>query len=560
MRKTLQALALAAGTLAAAGCGDKFITETPVDFVAPENFYQSQTDALASVNAAYATFINQPLGSASYVGRNMFMLVEYPTDVLTSRLSATNERSLIGNFNPQFSSSHPYIETTFQTAYAGINRANTTIARVPAVPMDAARKAQIIGEAKFLRALHYYWLAGLFGGVPLKLTETAGITETPPPRATAAETWAQIEKDLTEAAAALPVSWPSTDFGRATKGAALTLLGKAYLQAAATLPTQAGDYAKAADAFRQVQTLGIYSLDNSYGSLFDGSNERSSEIIWSIQNIRVAGAGGYMSQWDAPVTSPAIFQPGAQNQYQAERPFYDSYDTTDVRKSGTWLTSFVNAGKTIPWKWNDAATVTAANYGSTGPVPRKFLDLGATAAGAEAPDFVVLRYADVLLGLAEAINGGGAPTAEAYTAVNAVRKRAHPNNAVAPAGATAAQIAAVNAFNAQALAKQTLVAGLAPTAFRDSVFAERRFEFAVEMQGVFDNRRNWEWSKARIEANMANRLTLNKSPNTSATEKATNPVSDKWKLYPIPLHACELNKTLTQNPGWEEGVCKAPVS
>jgi len=545
MRKTLTTLALAAGALAAAGCGDKFITEVPVDFVAPENFYQTQTDALASVNAAYATFINQPLGTASYVGRNLFMLVEYPSDALTSRLSATNERSLIGNYNPQFSSSHPYIESVYQSAYAGINRANTTIARVPAIAMDPTRRAQIVGEAKFLRALHYYWLAGLFGGVPIKLTETAGISEVPPARATAVETWAQIEKDLTEAAAVLPVSWGSSDYGRATKGAALTLLGKAYLQAAATLPTQSGDYAKAADAFRQVMTLGAgYKLDANYGSLFDGTNEKSSEIIFAIQNIRVAGAGGYMSQWDAPVTAPAIYQPGAQNQYQAERPFYDSYDTTDVRKAGTWLTSFTNNGKTVTWKWNDAATVTSANYGSTGPVPRKFLDLGATAAGAEEPDFVVLRYADVLLGLAEAIDGSGGPTAEAYTAVNQVRARAHPTAGLS------------TALAAQALAKQTLVPGLSQAAFKDSVFAERRFEFAVEMQGVFDNRRDWDWSKARNLANMANRTTLNKSPNTSATEKATNPIDDKWKLYPIPQHACELNHALTQNPGWDDGICR----
>jgi starch-binding outer membrane protein, SusD/RagB family len=556
MRKTLSTLALAAGALAAAGCGDKFITEVPVDFVAPENFYQTQTDAIASVNAAYATFINQPLGTASYIGRNTFMLVEYPTEVLTSRLSATNERSLIGNFNPQFGSGHPYIQSTYEAAYAGINRANTTIARVPAISMDATRKAQIIGEAKFLRGLHYYWLAGLFGGVPLKLTETTNITDAPPGRATAAETWAQVEKDFTDAAAALPVSWGANDFGRATKGAALAMLGKAYMQAAATVPELAGDYAKAADAFRQVQALGVYSLDPKYGTLFDGSNEKSSEIIFAIQNIRVVGAGGYMSQWNAPVTSPALYQPGAQNQYQAERPFYDSYDTTDVRKAGTWLTSFVNNGKTVTWKWNDASTVTSANYGSTGPVPRKYLDLGASDNGAEAPDFIITRYADVLLGLAESVG----PTAEGYLAVNAVRKRAHPDTAVAPVGATAAQIAAVAAFNTQARAKQVLAPGLSAAAFRDSVFQERRWELAVEMHGVFDSRRNWTWSTALVTANMARRTTLNASPNTSGTEKATNPITDKWKLYPIPQHACELNRALTQNPGWDDGVCRVAGS
>ena len=103
------------------------------------------------------------------------MLIEYPTEVSTSRLSAANERSMIGDYHPQFSSSHTYLPTVWQAAYFGINRANAVIGRVPAINMDPTRRDQIVGEAKFLRALHYYFLAGLFGGVPLKLTETTSI-------------------------------------------------------------------------------------------------------------------------------------------------------------------------------------------------------------------------------------------------------------------------------------------------------------------------------------------------------------------------------------------------
>src|SRR5687768_7773438 len=147
-------------------CDDDYLTETPIDFVGPENFYRNEGDALAAVNAAYATFINlqNPLGSSDYLGRNFWMVVEYQTEVTTSRLSATNERSLVDNYHTQFTSSHNYLLGIWRAAYAGINRANSAIARVPEVDMDAARRNQLVGEAKFLRALHYYNLAGLVGG------------------------------------------------------------------------------------------------------------------------------------------------------------------------------------------------------------------------------------------------------------------------------------------------------------------------------------------------------------------------------------------------------------
>jgi hypothetical protein len=90
---------------------------------------------------------------------------------------------------------------------------------------------------------------------------------------------------------------------------------------------------------------------------------------------------------------------------------------------------------------------------------------------------------------------------------------------------------------------------------------ERRYELVLEGHGIFDSRRNWTWAKARVEANMAVISTMNKSPFTSSVEKNDGrPISDKWKLYPIPLVACELNPALTQNPGWEDGICAPPGS
>jgi hypothetical protein len=540
MKNRIRASLLIAA-LATGACQD--LTEVPSDFVAPENFYKNQDDAIAAVNSAYATFITlqSPLSSDFYLGRNFWMLVEYPTEYATSRLSAANERSLIGTFHAQFNSTHAYLEGYWKAAYAGINRANAVIDRVPDIEnMDATRRDQAVGEAKFLRALHYYWLAGMFGGVPLKLEETTTISGEGLPRATVEETYAQIEKDLTEAAAALPPTWSAGNFGRATRGAALTLLGKAHLQSAAQHGITA-NYAKAVTTLQQVLGLG-YSLVSGpqYRTLFDGTNERASEIIFSLQNVRVDGSGGQMTEWFSPITSPTVTGAGQQNQFQAERPFYDSYAATDIRKDATWLTSFVNAGRTITWAWTSGIQ-TAANYGSTGPSVRKYIDWAAPDDGSEEPDYVILRYADVLLSLAEAINATAGPTAEAIGYVNLVRQRA-----------------GIGALP---------TTGFTQATFKDAIMLERKYEFAMELHGVFDMRRHWDWAKARVEAHMrlarpvsAGGTNINASPFTSSVEKCSvtpssvcfTPIADKWKLYPIPADAILLNPALAgaQNPGW----------
>src|ERR671929_1808118 len=114
-----------AGALALAmlaGCNDNaFLTEQPYDFVGPVNFYRNQADALAAVNSVYATFINAT--GDDYYGRNFPMLVEYPTEMVTSgRLGGTNERSLPDNY--ALKPDHAYLLSVWSSAYQAIDRAN----------------------------------------------------------------------------------------------------------------------------------------------------------------------------------------------------------------------------------------------------------------------------------------------------------------------------------------------------------------------------------------------------------------------------------------------------
>ncbi len=152
----------------------------------------------------------------------------------------------------------------------------------------------------------------------------------------------------------------------------------------------------------------------------------------------------------------------------------------------------------------------------------KFLDRQSVAAGNDEPNYIILRYGDNLLMEAEVINEISGPTGEAYNAINAVRNRA-----------------AIGA----------LLPGLSQAAFRDSVFAQRRLELAMEgPNGYFDSQRNWAWSKARIEANMA--FADGIRFRSSRYPKARTVLADRFKLMPIPQRARDLNPLLTQNPGW----------
>jgi hypothetical protein len=516
--KTLVALAVVAAGVA---CNDKkFLTEQPFDFIGPTNFYHNSGDALAAINGVYADFINST--NDNYYGRNFVMVVEHTTEMWTSRLAATNERMQPDVY--AIPVNHAYIQTIWASAYDAINRANSVLDNVPTIEMDAALRDRILAEAKFLRATHYFNLVRMFGGVPLKLHETKGLDSLAIGRNTAQEVYAQIETDLKEAIAVLPSAktYTGADIGRASKGAAKTLLAKVYLQRAGTGVGTAADWASALAMAKQVQTDGDYSLVAEYKSLFDfigGTvQERNSEVIFEIQNIRASGLGGRISSHVAANATAPFLGASTNGSFQAESIWFASFRADDKRRDGTFVLSWNRNGTIVTWTPPGSATST---YASEDPFPRKFLDIQMTGTSAEEPNYIILRYAEVLLMIAEAANEASAgPTADAYAAINAVRTRAGIPN---------------------------LTPGLSQSLFRDSVFNERRWELSLEgPNGYFDSQRNWTWAKARIEASMAKaRSNSSKFPKTNG-----GPIPDKYKLMPIPQRARDLNPKLEQNTGW----------
>src|SRR3954467_410174 len=178
------------------------------------NFWKTQGDALAGINATY-----NGLQQRGTYARWLGFAYDIRSDEGLSTSGWTELRQWNGfilgdsNFEPS--------REIWQHTYWTIARANQVIANVPNITMDVALRDRIVGEAKFIRALMYFNLVTLFGNVPL-ITAPPAPTDRPP-NATPAETYAQIEKDLTEAAAVLPLPgvYTGADIGRATKGAAL---------------------------------------------------------------------------------------------------------------------------------------------------------------------------------------------------------------------------------------------------------------------------------------------------------------------------------------------------
>src|SRR5947199_5686790 len=162
MTKRPKILATLGALAVLVACNDKqFLTERPFDFIGPTNFYQSSGDALAAINGVYADFINST--GDNYYGRNFVMLVEHTTEMWTSRLSATNERSQPDVYAIPLT--HAYVQSVWSSAFDAINRANSVLDHVPSIDMDTTLRSRIVGEAKFLRGLHYFNLVRMFGGV-----------------------------------------------------------------------------------------------------------------------------------------------------------------------------------------------------------------------------------------------------------------------------------------------------------------------------------------------------------------------------------------------------------
>jgi hypothetical protein len=198
-----------------AGCD--FLQREPLTSITPNNFFTSGDDAESTITAVYDAL----QGGGAY-GQDLLTMGEMPSDNCTS---ASNDVSALENIS--WTPTTSQVGNVFRQAYLGINRANIVLKYVPTITMDTARRSQIQGEARFVRALCYFNLVRAYGAVPLRLapTETASPSELNLPRTAPEQVYAQIVADLQTAA----VQMATTNANRATKKSANALLARVQL-------------------------------------------------------------------------------------------------------------------------------------------------------------------------------------------------------------------------------------------------------------------------------------------------------------------------------------------
>lgn len=493
--------ALLAGAVAlalpAAGCHDA-LAPKPNDVLAPENFYKSSADAVAATNAVY-----------QQTRARYFLGFWYASDMASDEVIASPTFGSDGHraSNYGFDANEWWIAGIWGDAYTNIDRANAVIGRVPAISMDTTLRARLVGEARFQRALAYFDLVRYFGDVPLVTTEVTSLSGLTVPRTPAAEVYATIISDLQAAAAVLPASYSSSDIGRATSGAALSLLAKVYL-------TQK-DWSNAAKTAGQVMTGGTYALLPNFTDVFRiATAQTNKENIFSLNYAPTLdpGNGSVVTLFTLPVGFPGgdaygLIQvlPSAAQQYAAN----------DARGLGA---TFATSPYVIPQGSLQGDTVTWAVPGGAAIIkyfdPTDAQNTHTRGWVQQGNNWIVLRYADVLLMYAEAVNEGGTPTAgSAEAALNLVRKRAGIPT----------------------------VTGLAQANMRDTLHTERLRELMFEGHRWFDLSR-WGTLDATFRAKTAEVAAL--------LPGETTPHGVPSNLMPIPQSQINIDPKLTQNAGW----------
>jgi len=330
-------------------------------------------------------------------GANLMVFGEIPSENTYSEVPA-NDGGVYGQLDLFTTlANNNLIEGTWRDAYACIQQTNVILNRLDGIEMATENRNTYRGEMLFIRALCYFNLVRIYGDVPLNIQETTDVNEYfGQGRTPKADVYTQIEQDLAEAAALLPVE--QNPAGKATLGAAWALLGQVYL----TLK----NYQEAITVLNKVTALN-YRLLTDINAIFDPANKNNAEIIFDIQfasgiNGNTLGSPAFQ------LFSPSGSVGGAKGHNLPIRPFYDSYADGDLRK-------------------NAYVGLTAAGV----PYTKKLVQTSAVIEDGGS-NIVVLRYADVLLMLAECHEelGGTDNLQLAMHYLNLVRSRAGLNELI----------------------------------------------------------------------------------------------------------------------------------
>ncbi len=515
--KTTAVLAFAACLMLPFSCSDDLLNQVNENTISSGNFWKTPEDVQLAVNGMF-----HPLTGTFFWGRILHTGAMLRSDAFNIRPFGTN--TTMSTFQGEAGIARWSVEP-WQEAYKAIFRANSILENVSAenVP-DATQRDGFTGQAYFARAFAHWYLLNLYGNIPLVKNTPQGDEDFFPAQAARADVWAQIVADLEQAESLLPATWGAEDAGRPTSGAATALKGKSYLYQ--------GNWGAAATALMNVVNSGTYSLlpADRYHENFDESNENNEESVFELQFLGVESfvwgqdipGAGSMGNFHLDYSPPEKSFDQGHFVNSWVRDLFEANGET-VRRNATLAYDY--PGSTgyggLPFLEDFAADLLVADADGMEPIfTRKYSGMSVgtrdqvdglgTNVGT---NWRIIRYADVLLMLAEALNEQG-QTADAETYLNMVRTRAE----VAPK------------------------TGLGQDDMRQAIIDERVLELTGESHRFFDLVR---WGLADDYLGETSLHGAHPKSLSGGVFKA-----DKHEYIWIPQSELDANSSLNQNPGY----------
>ena len=389
----------------------KFLEEKIYSQLAPENFLNTEDGIKSLLNDAYARAANMNTNNSIYV----IAPQEWTTDILYQ--SGDNvERDARNFINFSWDPTIDFIGNNWDAPYQAIRDANLLLNSIDAVPITSQARDAYKAEFRFLRAISYYKLYFFFGPVPLRTEATMDLQLK---RATADEMKQFIEAELKDVASLLPDPGGKLPYGRAHKAAALAFLCKFYLNTK--------QWQQCADVAGQIMSQFHYQLFADYQNMFSVANECNDEYIWvrpAFASSDRATANSWMNASfpdnfaEAPALGVKFLSTYVNwpNEFRIYDAFYNSFEAGDKRRN-LLVTSYIN---------NSGQTVSL--LGSDNIRSFKYLPDPNAQGASHGNDIPEIRYADILLSRAEALNELKGPVQEALDLINEVRNRAGLEN------------------------------------------------------------------------------------------------------------------------------------
>jgi hypothetical protein len=398
MKKIICIAAL--GSFLSLSCSKSFITLPPVSTVATQALYKSDKDFKDALTGAYSLLRDEYQLFWQFDLPSDDAIHQWPSDDITLRLD-----------NYTYQTNEDFFRTSWGDYYGVISRVNAILDKIAdADPAVVINKDQYVAEAKFLRAFCYFDLVRLFGDVPMVTKTITDEEAMKTPREKVETIYNEvIIKDLTDAAAVLPPSYSGDDVGRPTKGAAMAILGRAYLTKK--------DFVNAEATLKAVTTMG-YALLPNYNDLFDYTkDEHHSEYIFDIEyETGIQQGSDFTNEFFPRDNDAANFYQvfgGTGDTYTPSAGIFNVFEPGDLRKD-------VSVSKGFTDHNGDFISLDASVGAKT--MTLKYIT-PITQGGDSKVNWKVIRYADVLLMLAEAMNENG-ETNDALPYLNQVRTRA----------------------------------------------------------------------------------------------------------------------------------------